>query len=211
LKPIAFIAIDTWSKATAHDESDNTATKLLLGEIDRHLRHRGEKPATVAIVCHTGHQDQTRARGAYALTADTDAAYVVSFKADSSTVTVTRDRFKDSPALPPLYFKPKPRMLSYTDGEGVTQSSVVLIGADKPGIPARKLTDGQQELLDHVIAVIGDKGVGVSFDAIRAGREIHKGTLQRQLDTLVNRGALICIDKLYSVPASVVAGNPGGF
>jgi hypothetical protein len=204
-KPIAFIAIDTWSKATGHDESDNTETKLLLGEIDRHLRHRTDKAATVAIVCHTGHTDQSRARGASALTADTDAAYVVSFK--NGTVCVTRERFKDSPALPPLYFKPKPRTLDYTDGAGVKQSSVVLMPAERPGIPAKRLTDTQQELLDHVVAVIGDKGLGVSFEAIRGGLDVPKGDLERRLSTLVSRGVLMCAEKLYSVPAPVVAGE----
>jgi AAA domain len=207
-KPIALCVIDTWSKATAHDEDNNTQTKLLLGEIDRHLRHRGPKSATVLLVAHTGHSNQERARGASALAADTDAEYIVSFK--NETVAVTRGRFKDSPALPPLYFKPKARTLNYADGEGIKATSVVLVPVSAPAKRAQNLTDTQQELLDHVTARLAVDGKALSLDRIRDGLEEKLDTIKRRLKTLTDRGALMCENGLYSIPPSIV-NDPEGF
>jgi hypothetical protein len=204
-KPIACIAIDTWSKATAHDEDNNTATKLLLGEIDRQLRHRGPKPATVMIVAHTGHSNQERARGASALGADTDAEYIVSFK--SETVKVTRARFKDSPALLPLYFKPKVRPLDYADGEGVTAMSVVLLPASAPGAPAKGLTELQVGLLAHAAKYIEEHGPSEA-DPILKGIDGRGPDLRRRLTALIGRGLLL-VGKLYDVAPAIVQTQDG--
>jgi len=199
-KPIALICLDTWSKSTSHDEDNNTATKLLLSEIDKQLRHRGAKPATVAIVAHTGHSNQDRARGASALAADTDAEYIVSFK--SETVKVTRGRFKDSPALPPLYFKPKTLALNYADAEGVKATSVVLLPAEAPGTPAKGLTEKQTELLKHAAQYIEEHGPSEA-DAILKGIDGRGPDLKRRLDSLVGRGLLL-VGKLYDVAPAII-------
>jgi len=199
-KPIALVIIDTWSKATAHDEDNNTQTKLLLGEIDKQLRHRGAKPATVAIVAHTGHSNQDRARGASALAADTDAEYIVSLK--SETVKVTRGRFKDSPALPPLYFKPKTLALNYADAEGVKATSVVLLPAEAPGTPAKDLTALQAELLAHAARYIEEHGPSEA-DPILKGIDGRGPDLRRRLKALAGRGLLL-VGKLYDVAPAII-------
>lgn len=207
-KPLAFVVIDTWSKATAHDEDNNTETKLLLGEIDKHLRHRGPKPATVAIVAHTGHSNEGRARGASALAADTDAEYIVSFKSD--TVGVTRSRFKDSPALPPLYYKPKTLLLDYADGDGITQNSVVLLPSAAPSKLRQELSDAQGKLLEHATEVIGN-AFGIATAAmILEGMSGDPKTLKKRLASLASRGLLMLAADQYSVPAPLVC-SPEGF
>ena len=203
-KPIALVIIDTWSKATAHDEDNNTATKLLLGEIDKHLRHRGAKPATVAIVCHTGHGNQDRARGASALAADTDAEYIVSFK--SETVKVTRGRFKDSPALPPLYFKPKTLALNYADAEGVKATSVVLIPTEKPAGGATELGAKQQELLAHACKCIA-RGESTETDILKDA-DGRKPDLRNRLKSLVGKGLLLHGTE-YSLAPGIVQTSEG--
>lgn len=206
-KPVALCVIDTWSKSTAHDEDNNTATKLLLGEIDKQVRHRGPKPATVAIVAHTGHSNQERARGASALGADTDAEYIVSYK--SETVKATRGRFKDSPALPPLYFRPKKLELSYVDSEGVKATSVVLLPAEAPAGGAQGLGEKQKELLTHAVAYIEEHGSSEA-DSILKGVTGRGPDLRNRLKTLVGKGLLLN-GMLYGVAPAIVSGDAKEF
>lgn len=127
IKPVLFV-LDTFSKLSAGlDENSNTDVKQFLGWLDVGLK-RPEKgfDATVLLVAHTGHSDSSRARGASALEADTDAAYIVSRDDVSGTVRVSRERFKASPELPPLIFKPRIVDLGRCDDDLVPITSLVL-------------------------------------------------------------------------------------
>lgn len=194
---IALFILDTWSKGTGHDEDSNTETKKLIGEIDRRLKHRGNKRCTCLIVHHTGHGDQSRGRGASALAADTDAEYIVS-KTKENTIKVTRERFKDSPSLPPLYFAPKILQLGYKDSEGYPATSVVLApaAAPKAGPP---LTKQQRELIDRV-ETLGAKATEEKVIKDLKGRP---GDLKRRLENMV-KGSILTISKgVYSVREGV--------
>ena len=193
----ALLIIDTWSKCTGHEENDNTETKLLLGELDRRVRYRSGKPCTIVIVAHTGHKEQQRARGAYALMADTDALYTVSFDGPlfPGLVQMTRGRFKDSPALPSLWFKPKILTLDYKDKEGHAVTSVVLMPAHAPG---PTLGEMQQVLLERLCKLL-DAGTPATRDAI-----IPKGPKARDerkcLNNMVDSGKAIAFDgETYSL------------
>jgi hypothetical protein len=196
-KETALILVDTWAKSTGHDEDSNTETKKLIGEIDRRLRHRGKKRCTCVIVHHTGHGDQTRGRGASALGADTDAEYIVS-KTKENTIKVTRDRFKDSPSLPPLYFAPKILQLGYKDSEGYPATSVVLAPAAAPrnGAP---LTGPQSELVDRVVAL----GAKATEENVVKGLDGRPGDLKRRLNKMVG-SSLTLSNGVYSVTATVM-------
>ena len=201
-KPVALIVVDTLRKNSTHKENDNDETSNLIGAIDTHLRHHAITPATCLLVHHTGHSDQTRGRGASSLAADTDAEYVVSFK--NGTVTVTRERFKDSPSLPPLYFNPAVRALSYKDPEGNPVTSIVLKSADAPAKPVQDLRDSQREFLEIVTRLYQTDGKPLSLDRIGDGRPEPHSVLKRKLEPLVNRGLLMVEGGLYSVPPSIV-------
>lgn len=203
-KPPSLIAIDTLSKASNHKENDNDEAKALIGQIDRCLRHRAAKPATVLLVVHTGVAEQGRARGAYALTADTDAAYVASFK--NGTVTMTRERFKDAPSLPPLYFTKKVRELGYRDPEGNPVTSVVLVPTNEPPRREQALTKTQRELLEHVKSLGGG-----DIKRIMEGRSDRKSDVLERLETLVARGLLMNSNGTYSEPKPIVQGSSEEF
>lgn len=209
-KPIACIVIDTLSKSSNHKEDSNDETRALINEVDRRLRHRGAKPATVLIVAHTGHTNQDRARGAYSLVADTDAAYVSSFSGE--TVTVTRDRFKDAPSLPPLYFTPKARELAYRDPDGNVVKSLVLIPADAPAARMQKLRPEQQELYERVLKRFKlEARSRLTAEEVLDGIKGHFGTQKRSLERLVERGLVMRDGHMYSIPAPIVAGDAGAF
>jgi hypothetical protein len=121
----ALVIIDTFSKFHfGLQEKDNAAVSLFISGIDAAVRRPFD--CTVAIVTHTGYADQTRARGASALEADTDSAYVVS-KDPAGIVRVSRERFKDSPELPPLTFKPEVIDLGYRDADDVPVTTISLV------------------------------------------------------------------------------------
>lgn len=207
-KPVALIVVDTLRKNSQHKENDNDETSNLIGAIDNYLRHHSTQPTTCLLVHHTGHSDQTRGRGASSLAADTDAEYVVSL--DKGVVTVTRERFKDSPALPPLYFTPKIRTLNYTDPEGKPVTSVVMMPSSAPTKAPQNLRETQAELLDHVTKRLAVDGKPLSIGRIMDGLDEKVDTVKRRLKTLTDRSLLMCEGGLYSVPPSIV-NDPEGF
>jgi hypothetical protein len=127
IRPV-LIVIDTLSKNSgAMDENSNTEVKAFIGRLDLELRRRYD--ATVLLVHHTGHVEQKRARGASALEADTDAAYVITRQPRSQVVTVSRERFKDSPDLPELTYQAEVVCLGDVDEDGQPVTSVALKAA----------------------------------------------------------------------------------
>jgi hypothetical protein len=121
----ALCVIDTFSKFHfGLQEKDNAAVSLFITGADAAIRRAFD--CTVLIITHTGHADQTRARGASALEADTDSAYVVS-KDPAGIVRVSRERFKDSPELAPLTFKPEVIDLGYRDADDMPVTTISLV------------------------------------------------------------------------------------
>jgi len=147
IKPVLFV-LDTLSKLSGGlEENDNTDVKQFIGLLDNGLKR--EFGATVLLVAHTGHGDQTRVRGASALGADSDAEYIVAKNELDGVITVTRERFKSSPELPPLYYLPEIVDLERTDEEGNQLTSVVLRPAPANGKAgnAMRLPKHQRNLL----------------------------------------------------------------
>ncbi len=128
-KPAALCCFDTYSKYSGGlDENSNSEVKAFVGGLDAAVRRKFD--CSVLLVAHTGLSDKSRARGASALEADTDAAYVVSF--ERGVVSMSRERFKDSPTLAPLLFTPQIVDLGYKDADGEAVTGIVL----KPMSPA---------------------------------------------------------------------------
>jgi AAA domain-containing protein len=129
--PPKFIVIDTFSKYSAGlDENDNSEVAAFLSSL---AELRDELRCTVLIVAHTGHGDRGRPRGASTLMCNPDAEYVVSRPdAAEMTVTVTRERFKDSPSLPPLAYEAKVVDLGRLDRYGDPVTSLALEDVDAP-------------------------------------------------------------------------------
>jgi hypothetical protein len=128
------IVVDTYSKFRGGvDENDNSEVAAFLSQLSIELRHYFG--CTVLLVAHVGHTNQDRARGAYALGADTDCEYVVSVD-NHRIVEVTRTRYKDSEPKPPLHFRPEVVDLWRVDADLNRVTSVVLRNAEAP--PDRK-------------------------------------------------------------------------
>ena len=127
--PPVLIVIDTFSKNSGGlDENSNSEVKAFIGRLDVHLRRR--YGATVLLIHHTGHQEKGRARGASAIEADTDAAYVINRSPGSMDVTVSRERFKDSSDLAPLAYRAEVIRLGEVDEDGFDVTSLVMAPID---------------------------------------------------------------------------------
>jgi hypothetical protein len=128
IKPV-FIVIDTLSKNSgALDENSNSEVKAFIGRLDTELRRRYN--ASILLVHHTGHIEKGRARGASALEADTDAAYIITRTPGQHVVSVSRERFKDSADLGPLIYKADIVDLGECDDDGKPVTSLALVPAD---------------------------------------------------------------------------------
>lgn len=139
LKP-KLVVIDTLSKNSGGlDENSNSEVKAFIGFIDNGIRRRFD--CTVLLLHHTGHTEQGRARGASALEADTDAAYVIKREPGTKTVTVSRERFKDSADLEPLAYQAEVIDLGEVDEFEQPVTSIALVPttveavSDRAGVP----------------------------------------------------------------------------
>lgn len=121
-----FIVIDTFSKFSAGiDENSNGEVAAFLSGLSM---LRDEFGSTILLVAHSGHGDAKRPRGANALMSNPDCEYIV--ERNGMTVTVTRDRFKDTPSLLPLVYEAKVIDLGRMDSRGRPVTSVALVSSD---------------------------------------------------------------------------------
>lgn len=182
----ALIVIDTLSKNSGGlDENDNSEVKEFIGRIDLGLRTPFD--STVLIVAHTGHGDQSRARGASAIEADTDACYIVSKPAEGM-VSVTRERFKDAPELPPLNYVVEVVDLGYCDDYGDPVTSCALVPTEEtPATRKPELKGKAQRQLLTAIQAAGDATKIWSLDELRRlGRTcgMTKGTARSAVEAI---------------------------
>ena len=125
----AMCVIDTFSKYSGSlQHNDNSAVSAWLGGIDAAIRRPFD--CTVLLCAHTGLADSTRVRGASSIEADTDAAYMMT--RTDGVISMTRQRFKDSPELPDLTFKLETVDLGRTDADGMPVTTRVLVKTDAP-------------------------------------------------------------------------------
>jgi hypothetical protein len=160
-KPPALVVVDTLSKFSAGlDENSNFEVAEFLSRLATEIRDG--IGCTVLLVAHSGHSDAKRPRGAYTLSANPDAEYMVERPNPAAmTVTVSRDRFKDTPALPPLAYEASVVPLGRADRYGEDVTSLVLHTADAPPPAARGKGAGKNQT--------------AAMTALREWSRVHEG------------------------------------
>jgi hypothetical protein len=144
-KPPGLVVVDTFSKFSAGiDENDNGEVSAYLAGLTEYLRDAFA--CSVLLVAHSGHGDAKRPRGASALMANPDAEYIVD-RPPGMFVSVTRDRFKDSPALEPLAYEAKTVDLGRIDAYGESVTSLALVSTGPPPRTLRQPTGKAQKQL----------------------------------------------------------------
>jgi hypothetical protein len=139
IRPVLFV-LDTFSKLSGGiDENDNADVKAFLGKIESGLKRADTAfDATVILVHHTGHGDQSRGRGASTFKADAEGENIVTRDATKPIVTVSRARFKASPDQPPLAYQATSIDLGYSDDDGHALTSLVMEPIEPPKAKSRK-------------------------------------------------------------------------
>lgn len=166
---IQFVLIDTLSKYTPGiEESSNKEMAEFLFQLA--VLIRDALKVTVLLVAHTGHTNQERPRGAYALMANTEAEYMVQRRDPTGmVVTVSRDRFKDTPSLPELGYIAEVVDLGRVDQDLRTVTSLILRETDAPSTNRKAIEPkgSQQKLVYKVIKdCIGPGGTAKESDVL---------------------------------------------
>ena len=193
------VLIDTFSKfAAGIDENDNGEVAAFLASLSADLRDSFD--CSVLLVAHAGHGDAARPRGASALMANPDAEYIVKRPdATGMAVSVSRERFKDSPSLPPLNYVARSVDLGRLDSRGKPVCSLVLDSVDAPAmdLPKRIGRGRNQERAISALAewarVNRDAGHISSIDmkAVLEGQSIrHRGRRGDAIAYLMSVGAI---------------------
>lgn len=127
------LLIDTLSKySSGLDENENSEVRDFLEALSTSFRN--VYGCTVLLVAHTGYAASERIRGASSFGANTEAEYIVTRASPMDLVCkVSRERFKDSPALEPIGYQGEVVDLGRQDKRGRSVTSLVLrAGAQLP-------------------------------------------------------------------------------
>ena len=195
---VDLVVIDTMSKfSPGLEENSNSDVAAFLATLSEGIRDRHD--CTVLLVVHAGHAERGRPRGASALMANPDAEYVVE-RADAlvMTVTVTRERFKDSPALPALAYTAEVIELGRVDDSGEPVTSLALVAADAP---ARKVKGAGANQTKAMTALRkwcrANEGEFIRSEELRSlfkAQNIERNRKSEVLRFLVNAGILTVAD-----------------
>jgi hypothetical protein len=209
----ALLVLDTFSKLSAGlDENSNTEVKSFIGRLDNALKCSDTGfGVTVLLVAHTGHSDKGRARGASALSADTDAEYIVS-RTPGGTMFVTRERFKSSPELPPLCFRPRVVELGVNEQSQPISSLVLDPESEHPAhvAKAKKLPEPGSKIrqaYDAAIAIVRRDGAATVEDvreAIKNAWVAPEGKDTRASDATVYMNRLVARKLLFLHPGELL-------
>ena len=140
------IVVDTFSKFSAGlDENKNADVAAYLSGLSKALRDKYS--CSVLLVCHAGHGDEARPRGASALMANPDAEYLVRRDGPTgSLVSISRERFKDTASLPPLGYMAREIDLGRLNSYGEPITTVILDPTDTPTLTDKPKAIGKNQL-----------------------------------------------------------------
>jgi hypothetical protein len=135
---VDILVVDTMSKFTPGlDEQDNTGNAEFLYKLSAAIRYQFD--TSVLLVDHEGHNAVGRPRGASVKMANPDAEYMVKRNdPEAYEVSITRQRFKDSPQLPDLTYVGKTVDLERVDRNMRPISSLVFHRSNAPASVERK-------------------------------------------------------------------------
>lgn len=198
VKPVLTV-LDTLSKySPGVDENDNSEVALYLAGL--HEAFVDGYGSTLLAVAHAGHSDAKRPRGASVLMANPDAEYIVQRSGgDGMSVSVTRERFKDSPALGPLAYSAHLVNLGRVDRRDQPITSIALRDAEASAVATTPRTAelrgrAQRQLLAALRAQVADgPGIWTLGDIREVGRRagMSKATARSAADTIVTTAFMV--------------------
>jgi hypothetical protein len=153
------IIIDTLNRNFGPgDESNTSDMTIFVNTIDSLLRF--PYACTTLIIHHTGHKEQHRARGAYALHAALDWEYVAI--RHETILELINVKAKDVENLPSVYLKPEKIILDWLEDDRSAMTSLVLTSTTdkiKKNKPLTKMNKVAYDILLEGIKNNGGKSI----------------------------------------------------
>lgn len=147
--PLSMLVLDTFNRTGGGDENSNTDVAKILQNVEKYFSHPFK--CAVLIVHHVGHGEGERSRGASALPAGVDSAFLLTHKDGTRTLKVTKQ--KEIEPGPEQSFELLDVVLEDWPADpdtGEMQQSAVLLPTDAPSNTAKryKLTPRLKDALD---------------------------------------------------------------
>jgi hypothetical protein len=191
----ALIVVDTISKnSDGRVEATTEDATEYLNRLDADLRDRFK--CCLIYVHHTGHQEKQRARGPYALMANTDANFRIERPdLDTLTITITAGRMKDCEPPPPFSLAARVVATGDEDEDGRPVTTLVLEPTETAAAkPKRPTGPAQRAILAEIERLLREGAVGVwTIDEVRRiakGKDIRKSSAHSAIQSLVDSGFL---------------------
>jgi hypothetical protein len=192
----ALIIIDTISKnSDGRVEASTEDATAYLNLLDIELRDRFK--CCLIYVHHTGHAEKSRARGPYALMANTDAAFRIERPdLEQLVVTVTAGRMKDCEPPAPFSLAARKVQTGDLDEDGNPITTLILEPSETvPAKPKRPTGRAQKSILSALERAqkSGDGPPVWTIDEVRQiakGLEIAKSSARDAIATLIESGFL---------------------
>ncbi len=189
------IIIDTLSRnAGAADENKTADMTAYLNGLDKLLRV--PMGASILLVHHVGHMAKERARGSYALMANTDANYLIERPDPSSLVIELKTgRLKDSDSPPPVALIGRVVELGSVDEDGEPETTLVIDSTTEK--PKRKKTEPSTKNQAAALAAIragtaaNKHGVLTQEEAVRivrTGTDMPRNRAHEAVEGLIKNG-----------------------
>jgi hypothetical protein len=202
----ALIVIDTLARAIEGDENSQKDMGAFIQGCDE---LRQQYRCAVLIVHHSGHGEAKRGRGSSSLPAAVDVGYLMTKTSDGRELKCTKSKDIEPPK--PLYFRVEGITLpnQWKDADGSSLTAPVLVAEAAPTCKRTKLTQAQQTGMDSFNQVAGEAG-SASLDDWRPrfysmstadNQAAKKTAFQRVRKDLVECGALVVMNNIYSKPA----------
>lgn len=178
----SLVVVDTLSRfSDGRAEGTNEDAAAYLNQLDQALRVR--YGASVLLIHHSGHSETHRARGASALSANTDASFQLERPdPQKNIVTVRSGRMKDCEAPPPFEIQAEVVTLDVLDEDGKPETSLAIrFTGNEPAQSASYPTGkNQRRLLTELERLVAEPGaLGIwSIEDLRAiarGLDMNKG------------------------------------
>ena len=186
---IELVIVDTFARCFAADENSAKDMGLAISNLTKYFIGSG---AAVMLVHHTGHGDQSRARGSSVFRASLDLE--IGVEALEGGLKLKCWKAKDFEPWQDEYynFESVDTGLIEEDGDPVT--SWVLSRCDTPAPKAAVLTKAQEKIVWALKGLIQPFNFELALSGVESllSKDIHKRqTLRRLLDRLIKSGELI--------------------
>lgn len=162
-EPLRLVIVDTLAR---HLAPGNENSQQDMGSFLANVGQLTDGEATVLLIHHTGHGEQTRSRGASSLIGAVDAEY----RAEKSgeTITLTPGKLKDGDKPDPLAFRlvPADTDLAYEDGSPL--NSVILEPCQAPATTTDRLPPAAKLGLATLKEAVAEHGILPPTEVLRA-------------------------------------------